>query len=326
LSGATWTILDLIRWTDERFQREGLSPARLDAEVLLAASLGMNRIGLYTHYDQPLRKDELTRFRSLVQRRLHHEPVAYILGRREFWSLSFQVTKDVLIPRPETELLVEETLNLLGRSRPSPAPYRILEIGTGCGAIIVALAHAFPGARLVATDVSPKALQVAIQNAADNGVRDRIQFLQGDLFTPLRRGPVFDLIVTNPPYIPRDQVPVLPPEVRDFEPRIALDGGKDGLEFYGRALPEVDDYLCPGGWFLTEMGYGQDRFIRRIAEGNQALGSFAFVKDLSGKNRVFKTQKKKDRLEEEEDGGRGIKIDPSGLIPSSDGGTWPWRR
>ena len=304
MSGAKWTILDLIRWTDERFQREGLSPARLDAEVLLAASLGMSRIGLYTHYDQPLRKDELTRFKSLIQRRLHHEPVAYILGRREFWSLSFQVTRDVLIPRPETELLVEEALHLLSRSGPPTVPCRILEIGTGCGAVIVALAHEFPSARMVATDVSEKALRVAVQNAADNGVRDRIQFLQGDLFAPLRREPAFDLILTNPPYIPQDQVPGLPAEVRDFEPRIALDGGKGGLEFYRRALPEVDDYLSPGGWFLTEMGYDQDRLIRQIAERNQALGSFDFIRDLSGKNRVFKAQKKKGCLEGEENGKR----------------------
>jgi release factor glutamine methyltransferase len=297
-----WTILDLIRWTDERFQQEGLSPARLDAEVLLAASLGMSRIGLYTHFDQPLRKDELTGFKNLIQRRLHHEPVAYILGKREFWSLSFQVTRDVLIPRPETELLVEEALNLLGQSRPATCPYRILEIGTGCGAVIVALAHELPAAQLVATDVSEKALRVAIQNASENGVRDRIDFLQGDLFAPLRRKPAFDLILTNPPYIPQDQVPVLPPEVRDFEPRIALDGGKDGVEFYRRALPEVDDYLYPGGWFLTEMGDGQDRLIREIAEENQSLGAFDFTKDLSGKNRVFKAQNKKDRSEEEADG------------------------
>lgn len=302
MSRVTWTILDLIRWTDERFQREGLSPARLDAEVLLAACLGMNRIGLYTHYDQPLRKDELARFKKLIQRRLHHEPVAYILGKREFWSLSFQVTRDVLIPRPETELLVEEALNLLGPSRPSTAPCRILEIGTGCGAVIVALAHELPAAQLAATDVSEKALRVAIRNASENAVQDRIQFFQGDLFAPLRREPLFDLILTNPPYIPHDQVPGLPPEVREFEPRIALDGGKDGLEFYRRALPEVDHYLCPGGWFLTEMGYGQERLIREIAEENQSLGSFDFLKDLSGKNRVFKAQNKKDRSEEEEEG------------------------
>ena len=132
MSRVTWTILDLIRWTDERFQQEGLSPARLDAEVLLAASLGMSRIGLYTHYDQPLQKDELTGFKKLIQRRLHHEPVAYILGKREFWSLSFQVTRDVLIPRPETELLVEEALKLFGPSRPPNGPYRILEIERKC--------------------------------------------------------------------------------------------------------------------------------------------------------------------------------------------------
>jgi release factor glutamine methyltransferase len=292
LSRITWAILDLIRWTSERFQREGLPTPRLDAEVLLGASLGMSRVGLYTHYDQPLRSEELAQFKKLILRRLRHEPAAYILGRREFWSLSFQVTRDVLIPRPETELLVEETLRLLSHAKPANPAHRILEIGTGSGAVIVALAKELPAAQLVATDISEKALGVARQNASNHAVEDRIRFLQGDLFAPLPQESPFDLILTNPPYIPQDQIPVLPPEVRDFEPRIAWDGGTDGLEFYRRALPQVDQYLCSGGWFLTEMGYDQDRLIREIAEQNERLGSFDFIKDLTGNNRVFKAQKK----------------------------------
>jgi release factor glutamine methyltransferase len=297
LSRITWAILDLIRWTSERFQREGLPTPRLDAEVLLGASLGMSRVGLYTHYDQPLRSEELAQFKELILRRLRHEPAAYILGRREFWSLSFQVTRDVLIPRPETELLVEETLRLLSQSKSANPAHRILEIGTGSGAVIVALAKELPAAQLVATDISAKALGVARQNASNHAVGDRIRFLQGDLFAPLPQESPFDFILTNPPYIPQDQVSVLPAEVRDFEPRIAWDGGKDGLEFYRRALPEVDQYLCPGGWFLTEMGYDQDRLIREIAEQNKRLGSFDFIKDLMGNNRIFKAQKKVDGSE-----------------------------
>jgi release factor glutamine methyltransferase len=284
-----WTILALIRWADERFQKEGLTTPRLDAEILLAEALGTDRIGLYTHFDQPLRPDELARFKQLILRRLRREPVAYILGRKEFWSLPFKVTPHVLIPRPETELLVSEALQVLGSVNAAP---RILEIGTGSGAISVSLAAEIEGASIVATDLSPQALSVAEENARQNGVRERIVFVEGDLFQPLRKGDPFDLVVTNPPYIPREQFPSLMPEVRDFEPRMALDGGAGGLEFFRRALPAAGGFLRPGGWFLAEMGEGQDQRVRKIAETAPDLDCFDFVKDLAGIRRVFKARKK----------------------------------
>ena len=289
---APWTILNLIRWTDERFRREGLSTARLDAEVLLAETLGVDRVGLYTHFDQPLHPEELARFKKLIQKRLQREPVAYIIGRREFWSLPFKVTPDVLIPRPETEILVAEALKIVSAPAGTGRKLRILEIGTGSGAISIALAKEFPSASLVATDLSAKALAIAQENASRLGVDERIQFRQGDLFAPLGKESAFELIITNPPYIAEDDFPSLPPEVRNFEPRLALDGGKDGLAFFRKALPRVGEFLSPGGWFLAEIGAGQEEKIRQIAVANPGLASGAFVPDLAGINRVFKARKK----------------------------------
>jgi release factor glutamine methyltransferase len=288
----TWTILKLIRWTDERFKKEGLPTPRLDAEVLLAESLGMDRVGLYAHFDQPLQPRELTRFKKLIQRRLAREPLAYIVGKREFWSLTFKVTADVLIPRPETEGLVAEALQVLVDAKRPTRSWRILEIGTGSGAVSIALAKELPLASLVATDLSGKALAIARENALGNGVQERIQFLQGDLFAPLEEGSQFELILSNPPYVPRSHFASLAPEVRDFEPRVALDGGKDGLAFFRRALPRVGEFLQPEGWFLAEIGAGQDPEVRKIAAENPDLDAFDFIPDLAGIKRVFKARKR----------------------------------
>ena len=290
MAQTVWTVLALIRWADERFRKEGMTTPRLDAEVLLAETLGMDRVGLYTHFDQPLQPGELARFKQLILRRLRREPVAYILGRKEFWSLPIRVSPDVLIPRPETETLVAEALKILAAG--GKEDLRLLEIGTGSGAISIALAKERPSANITATDLSPEALSIAGENAAQNGVRERIRFLPGDLFQPVPEGETFDLVVSNPPYIIRGQLSSLMPEVRDYEPRVALDGGKDGLDFFRRALPAVGDFLRPGGWFLAEMGAGQDRQVLELAEENPDLNSFAFAKDLNGVNRVFKARKK----------------------------------
>jgi release factor glutamine methyltransferase len=292
LPQATWTILNLIRWTDERFRKEGLTTPRLDAEVLLAETLGMDRVALYTHFDQPVQPAELMRFKKLIQRRLRREPVAYIVGQREFWSLKFIVTPDVLIPRPETEILVVEALKVLSQPEQTKRRIRILEMGTGSGAISVALAKELPSASVVATDLSEKALSIAEENSLRNGVRERILFLPGDLFDPLEKGSIFELIITNPPYIPQDYFPSLPPEVRDFEPRVALDGGRDGLTFFRRVLPRLGEYLSPEGWVLAEIGAGQDQKVREIAAANPDLDSCDFLPDLAGIKRVFKARKK----------------------------------
>jgi release factor glutamine methyltransferase len=292
LTQEPWTILKLIRWTDERFQKEGLPSARLDAEVLLAATLGVDRVKLYTHFDQPVLSGELARFKEMIQRRLKREPVAYIIGQREFWSLSFKVTRDVLIPRPETEILVAETIKLFSSWASRDSNPQTLEIGTGSGAISIALATELSSVTVVATDVSERALAVAAENAALHQVSNRIQFLRGDLFSPLQKGTKFHLILSNPPYISQEQFPDLPPEVRDFEPPLALDGGKDGLEFYRRAFPQVSEFLLPGGWFFTEIGAGQDQDILQIGSKNRDLEEFGFIPDLAGIKRVFKARKR----------------------------------
>jgi len=252
----------------------------------------MDRVALYTHFDQPVQPAELMRFKKLIQRRLRREPVAYIVGQREFWSLKFIVTPDVLIPRPETEILVMEALKVLSQPEQTKRRIRILEMGTGSGAISVALAKELPSASVVATDLSEKALSIAEENALRNGVRERILFLPGDLFAPLEKGSIFELIITNPPYIPQDYFPSLPPEVRDFEPRVALDGGRDGLTFFRRVLPRVGEYLSPEGWVLAEIGAGQDQKVREIAAANPDLDSCDFLPDLAGIKRVFKARKK----------------------------------
>lgn len=292
MSQVAWTILNLIRWTDERFKKEGLATPRLDAEVLLAQTLGVTRVWLYTHFDQPLERGELARFKKLIQRRMRREPLAYIVGQREFWSLPFKVTPDVLIPRPETEILVAEALRVLSRPEQPERSFRVLEIGTGSGAVSIVLAKELPSASVVATDLSAKALSIAEENAVKFGVRERIIFLKGDLFDPLEKEWRFELVITNPPYIPKDQFPSLQPEVRDFEPRTAIDGGRDGLAFYRRALPKVSRFLNPGGWFLAEIGAGQEEEVRRIAERNPELDSFTLVTDLAGIKRVFRAQRK----------------------------------
>ncbi len=283
----------MIRWTTERFQREGLATPRLDAEVLLSAALKVDRVGLYTHFDQPLLPEELTRFKEMIRRRLKREPVAYIVGWREFWSLSFKVTRDVLIPRPETEVLVSEALALIPSISKGNHELQVLEIGTGSGAVSIALAKELAAGSITATDVSEKALAVAEENAVTNGVRESIRFLKGDLFSPLKSGERFHLIVTNPPYISREEWSDLVPEVRDFEPTLALDGGKDGLDFYRRALSQISEFLSPGGWFLGEIGKGQEEKIIVIAGQNPAFEDFAFVPDLAGIKRVFKTRKRR---------------------------------
>jgi release factor glutamine methyltransferase len=292
LTTEPWTILNLIRWTTERFQKEGLASPRLDAEVLLAATLAVDRVKLYTHFDQPVQAAELARFKEMIQRRLKREPVAYIIGRREFWSLSFKVTPEVLIPRPESETLVEETIRLFSSRIPQDGNPQILEIGTGSGAISIALAKELSSANLVATDLSEKALAVAAENANLHQVSERIQFIRGDLFSPLQKGAKFHLILTNPPYISRQQFADLPSEVRDFEPSLALNGGLDGLEFYRRVLSQVHEFLLPGGWFLSEIGAGQDQDILEIGSKNGALEEIGFIPDLAGIKRVFHARKR----------------------------------
>lgn len=251
----------------------------LDAQVLLAHCIGRDRQFLYAHPERELSGADEERFRSMVARRMEGEPVAYITGEKEFWSLTFEVTPDVLIPRPDTEILIEEVLKLFKRE----AEVRILEIGTGSGAISVALASELQRASITATDSSPESLAVAAGNARNNQVSERISFMCGDLFEPVR-GP-FDIIVSNPPYISEEEFALLAPEVRGYEPRSALVAGPDGTEIHRRLVQGARQLLADGGWLAMELGAGQRGAIEKMLY-NSDYCDIVFHRDYAGVERV----------------------------------------
>jgi release factor glutamine methyltransferase len=263
----SWTILEVLRWTIGRFERHGIETARLDAELLATRAFARSRVELYTHYDQPLGEAELGGYRALVQRRLSGEPVAYILGRKEFWSIDLQVDARVLIPRPDTETLVEQGLELLTGLGPEKTALRVADIGTGSGAIALALKKERPGDEVFAVDLSADALAVAEENATRLGLA--ITFLRGDLVAPLVGR--FDLIVSNPPYIPSHEIAGLTAEVRS-EPRMALDGGPGGLALVGRLTDSARDVLAPEGTLAMEIGAGQAEAAMAILRNAGYLG------------------------------------------------------
>ncbi len=253
-----WTVLKILQWTTGYLQEKGVENARLDSELLLAAALGLDRVGLYLNYDRPLEGGELERYRGMVARRAKREPVQYILGEAEFWSLPLMVTPAVLIPRADTEVLVEE-----GLKRLTEAPGPVLDVGTGSGAIVLALASEAENSDFTALDISPEALAIAKKNAERHGFLDRVQFLEGDL-AALPAGS-YHLIVSNPPYIPAGEMAILMPEVRDFEPTLALQGGDDdGLAAYRLLAKQAVALLAPGGWLLVEVGAGQAAAVEAI--------------------------------------------------------------
>ena len=252
----TWTVLRVLQWTTDYFLQKGIEGGRLDAELLLADALQLDRVGLYLNYDRPLSDEELAACRARVGRRARREPLQYILGLAEFWSLPLRVTPAVLIPRPDTEVLVEEALSHFATEG------RVLDVGTGSGAIALAIASERPAAQLEGVDVSAEALAVAEENARENGLAARVSLRQADL-ARLAGGP-YDLIVANPPYIPAAEMVTLMPEVRDFEPALALCGGADGLENYRRLACQAPVLLCPGGWLLVEVGVGQAPAVEKL--------------------------------------------------------------
>ncbi len=254
--------------------------AQQDAEFLLLRALAKDKAWLLGHRDEDLSREAEKRLQLWLARRKAGEPVQYILGETEFYGLPFRVAPGVLIPRPETEHLVEAVLRLLA-AVPSPS---IADIGTGSGAIAVALAHARPDARVTAVDISREALKIATENAERNGVAERIRFFAGDLLAPLA-GERFDCIASNPPYVARDDRDVLAVEVREHEPALALYGGAEGLEAYRRLIPSSRGQLFAGGWLALEIGYGQRKAIEAmlLAAGYDPI---SFVADYQGIARV----------------------------------------
>ena len=265
----------------------GIDSARLDAELLLGCALGVSREELILAAAKNLSVAESYRYEDFLVRRLNREPLAYITGRQEFWSLDFLVSGDVLVPRPETEMLVEFALSHLAEANNSELP-RILELGTGSGAIAVALATELPQAQIVATEISPAALAIARRNASRNGVSDAIRFLEGDLFSALAEDlqNYFDLIISNPPYIPRDQVSKLDAEVSRWEPRAALDGGVDGLDFYRRIAEEAPGYLGKRGAVAVEIGAAMGAVVSALFRNRAAYVDTQVHQDYSGRDRV----------------------------------------
>lgn len=275
----TWTILEVLDWTKQRFGQAGIDAARLDAELLLVDVLQIERIQLYTQFDKPLAEDELAAYRARIRRRLDGEPVAYILGEKEFWSLPLSVDPRVLVPRPDTELLVEVALEA---ARERGGACRIVDLCTGSGAVAVALATELSSAEVIATDVSAAAVEVAGANAARHGVE--LAFVQGDLFEPLA-GQTFDIAVANPPYIPSGDIDGLAREVR-AEPRLALDGGADGLDLVRRLIDAAPNHLCSGGVLALEHGFDQAAAVRALFDGAGAYFPAGTRKDLAGHPRV----------------------------------------
>ena len=272
-----WTIAAILTWTKQYFSDKGVENPRLDAEVLLSHVLGKDRMYLYVHFDQPLEKKELAVFREMVKKRALRIPVAYIIGQKEFMGLAFSVSPSVLVPRPETEILVEKALTL------AAAKAEILDIGTGSGAIIISLLVKLPDARGTGVDLSAEALNVAGENAKQHHVTDRLVLLQSDLLDGVA-GQTFDLIVSNPPYISSPAMKVLQAEVRR-EPHMALFGGTDGLDFYRRILRSAGQYLRSQGHLLFEVGIHQAQQVAAVGKEN-GYKLEEIVRDYAGIERV----------------------------------------
>lgn len=286
----TWTILRILEWTTAYFKSHHLEQPRAAAEMLLAHALGVGRVDLYVQYDRQLEVEELEVFKGFIQRRIQREPVAYIVGKKEFWSMDLKVTPDVLIPRPETETIVEAALTIIP-VKPGQAPLRILDLGTGSGAIALAMASERPGQSFYAVDRSEKALAVAQDNARAHDLDKAITFSQGDWFDPVRdRGLYFDVIVSNPPYISSHEFEDLPPEITQHEPREALEGGSDGLEAIRLIIKQASDHMVSGGWLLFEIGHGQWAAVDELISGVKTYSDWAVIKDYSGHDRVVRAK------------------------------------
>jgi len=288
------TILELLNWSTYYLADHQIENPRLNAELLLARSLNLSREGLYIHFNDPFREKEKETLEQFMRRRISGEPLQYILGRQEFWSIDFKVDPRVLIPRPETELLVEQAISILSKNPRGKIPL-VLEIGTGSGAIAISLAKEVRDIFLIATDISRDALLLAKENARSAGVFGQIEFVHGNLFdpfSPLKGREKFELILSNPPYINHSEIQGLAREVKDFEPVIALTGGENGLEFYRSIVLQAPFYLGKGGWLLLEMGQGQGPKVSGFIEKGGDFLKAECLKDLSGIERVVKAQRR----------------------------------
>jgi len=318
-----WTVGRIIDWTTQHLKKHGSDTPRLDTEILLAQARGCPRIQLYVDYSVPLTEAERATMRDLVRRRAQHEPVAYLVGHREFFGLDFRVTSDVLIPRPETETLVLEVITAARKWRdegdsgadsgsaasasdeaateatatdspvaPDRSPLKVLELGTGSGCIAVSCAVHLPEAIVMAVDISPAALAVARVNAATHGAGERIHFLQGDLFAPLPGEERFDVIVSNPPYVAEGEMDSLPPDVRLHEPHLALRAGPEGLDIVSRLVAQAARWLNPAGLLLIEISPEQADAVVAMLAGQPEFEPASVLKDSTGRLRVVRARLK----------------------------------
>jgi release factor glutamine methyltransferase len=280
MSEQPWTVRRVLGWTSQHFEKLDLDAPRLTAELLLAHVLRTSRVRLYTDLDRPLEASELAAYRSLIARRVAGEPTSYLTGTREFYGRTFAVDPRVLVPRPETELLVEAVLQAL----PRDAEVRVLDLCTGSGCVGITVALERPRARVLATDASAGAVEVARANAAALGAGGRFEVRLGDLFAPVDLEAPFDVIVANPPYVPAGELPTLSAEVRR-EPQLALDGGPDGLDVVRRIAGEAPDRLVPGGVLALEIGDRQGPAVHSLLEA-VGYGSVRIERDLARHDRL----------------------------------------
>ena len=286
-----WTVLRLLEWTTDFFKKRGSPSARLDAEVLLAHARECERIELYTAFSEIPSEEEKVAFREMVRRRGEGTPVAQLVGYKEFYSIKFRVDENVLIPRPETEHLVVESLDCVKAMDAADRPFQIADVGTGSGAIAIALAVNLPTAKFVAIDQSEPALKIAQWNATKHNVDDRITFIQSDLLAEISEPDKFDLICSNPPYVSEDEYEDLIPSVRDYEPRQALVAGPDGTEVIKRLLGESYDRIVPGGRLIIELSPMIADACAELVEQISELDDMRFIKDLSGKKRILSARR-----------------------------------
>ena len=293
-TGGAWTVRRLLEWTSGFFTRKNVDAPRLSAELLLAHVLNVPRIKLYTDYERVLAERDLAAFRALVQRAGEQEPIAYLTGKAYFFNLEFEVGPGVLIPRPDTETLVENVLQL-ARNTPGFEAPRVLDLCTGSGCIAAAIAQRLKNAVVTAIDKSEKAVAIARRNVERLGLNDRITVEQGDLYEPLSRmvdvAP-FNLIVSNPPYVPTSQMERLDSNVRDYEPPEALDGGLDGLVLHRLILEGAAERLLPGGRIYLEIGWEQGPASREAASNHGEFDDVRVLKDYAGHDRVLTARRK----------------------------------
>jgi len=292
----TWTIQSLLKVSTDYLKQKDIENPRLDAEVLLAFQLNMDRVSLYLSFDKPLGEKEISGYRNLIKRRVLREPLQYITGVQEFWSLSFKVNPNVLIPRPESELLVSQAIaKAKSNSSQNNDALKILDLGTGSGVLAVSIARELSSAQVWATDISSDALKLAVENADRHGVSGNIQFRQGDLLDPLKdEGISFDIIMSNPPYVASDEFQDLSLEITNFEPRTALDGREGGMYYIEKIVSEGQRYLNKGGWLMIEMAPNQTENALAMLAQTGAYEEKGRIKDYADLYRVVEAQRKLD--------------------------------